>query len=224
LFIFFLIVSAAKNCQSNAQQSQSCISRRRRQQSCNNCNCNCNCNCNNSSSSINSYFLIMALAALLPLLPLTNARHLHDQLALSYDEDLSSDSSLPAWQPNPFHGLDQGSYDSDASSFIISSSSGDVSSDNESRDYVESGSSYEEITQAAIQAAMREIRRQRIRHRRSHNLHYFIRSQHEALSAPNEWENPCGGDFRPNKNQASEAENSSRGNVIKRKVRQVPRH
>ncbi|XP_034482644.1 uncharacterized protein LOC117788085 [Drosophila innubila] len=159
----------------------------------------------------------MALAALLPLLPLTNARHLHDQLSLAYEDvsssssssssSGSSDSSLPAWHANPFHGLEQSSYDSS------DDSSGDVSS----REYVESESSYEEIAQAAVNAAMRELRRQRIRHRRSHEFRFFVRSQHEAAEAAPEWENPCGGVYQPDAGQTAESDSSSHGRVIKRK-------
>ncbi|KAM8719402.1 hypothetical protein ACLKA7_012025 [Drosophila subpalustris] len=201
-------MSNAKNCQNNAQQSQiSSSSSRRKQQSC---------NCSSSSSrGIYSYRLIMVLAALLPLLPpLTHARHLHDQHALAYDEDSSSassgssDSSLPAWHANPFHGLQQGLAES-------SYDSSDVSS---SRDYVESESSYEEIAQAAVHAAMRELRRQRIRHRRSHTLRLFVRSQHEAaaVAAP-EWENPCGGVYQPDESLPAESDSSAQGRVIKRR-------
>ncbi|XP_030569255.1 uncharacterized protein LOC115768707, partial [Drosophila novamexicana] len=172
------------------------------------------------SFRIHSYTLIMTLAALL--LPLTQARHLHDQLALGFayddadsssgsaslslnsgDSESESDSnssessdSLPAWHVNPFHGLadsfGDASYDSDASS----SSSVEAETD----------SSYEKIAQAAVYATLHELRRQRIRHRRSHTLRFFARVQEAA--AP-EWVNPCGGVYQPDQSQPREADVSS---------------
>ncbi|EDW06953.2 uncharacterized protein Dmoj_GI15132 [Drosophila mojavensis] len=149
--------------------------------------------CSSSGTNrIPSYtVLLAALAALLPLLPLTHARHLHDQLALGFayeDADSSSGSgasvdssrSLPAWHANPFYGL------------VSSSGSGSSIFDAEA----ESESSYEQITQAAMKAVKRELQRQRIRHRRSHALQYFARTD----AAP-EWENPCGGVYQPDRQQ-----------------------
>ncbi|XP_022234165.2 uncharacterized protein LOC111082287 [Drosophila obscura] len=161
----------------------------------------------------------MTLAALMPL---PQARHLHDQVALdyAYDEDasgsarsaaasISSSSSsssassaassaadrLSAWNVNPFHGLEdsfgEGSYDSDVSL---------------------SESSYEEIAQVAMRAARRELRRQRTRHARSHNLRLFS----STPQAP-EWENPCGGVYQPDESLPADADSSSQGRVIKRK-------
>ncbi|XP_064555945.1 uncharacterized protein upd2 [Drosophila montana] len=172
----------------------------------------------------------MALAALL--LPLTHARHLHDQLAqgFAYDDadsssgsasasgsaslslnsgDSESDSSssessdsLPAWHVNPFHGLagsfGDASYDSDASSSSGSSGSSSIEA--------ETDGSYEKIAQAAVYATMRELRRQRIRHRRSHTLRFFARVQQGA--AP-EWVNPCGGVYQPDQSQPRAVDISS---------------
>lgn len=147
----------------------------------------------------------MILAAVMPL---PQARHLRDQVALdyAYDEDASgraassssaaaSSESLPRFNVNPYHGLvesfGEGSYDSDLSL---------------------SESSYEEITQAAIRAARREMRRQRTRHARSHNLRLFA----GALPQIPEWENPCGGSY--NAESESSGDSSGQGRVIKRKV------
>ncbi|XP_034658101.1 uncharacterized protein LOC117894911 [Drosophila subobscura] len=153
----------------------------------------------------------MTLAALMPL---PQARHLHDQVALdyAYDEDASgsnrpaaasssssSSSSgaegLPAWNVNPFHGLEdsfgEGSYDSDVSL---------------------SESSYEEIAQVAMRAARQELRRQRTRHARSHSLRLF-----SSTSQTPEWENPCGGVYQPDESLAADSDSSSQGRVIKRK-------
>ncbi|KAH8397429.1 hypothetical protein KR222_003814, partial [Zaprionus bogoriensis] len=162
------------------------------------------------------------MIALLALPAMTHARHLHDQLAYEDDSFSSSSSSgsssgsLPAWHANPFHGLEQSfgesSYDSSDASSSSSSSSAALD--------IESESSYEEIAQAALHAAMRELRRQRIRHRRSHMLSFFARSQHEAASAPPEWENPCGGSYQPDasqqQQQSAELDSSSQARVVKR--------
>ncbi|KAH8235609.1 hypothetical protein KR032_003802 [Drosophila birchii] len=143
----------------------------------------------------------MILAAVMPL---PQARHLRDQVALdyAYDEDASGRSSsssassegLPHFNVNPYHGLvesfGEGSYDSDLSL---------------------SESSYEEITQAAIRAARREMRRQRTRHARSHNLRLFT----GPLPQVPEWENPCGGSY--NADNEGSSDSSSQGRVIKRK-------
>ncbi|XP_017156639.1 uncharacterized protein LOC108165097 [Drosophila miranda] len=167
----------------------------------------------NCSSSRRLLLLIMTLAALMPL---PQARHLHDQVALdyAYDEDASglarsaaasitssssssssAAESLPAWNVNPFHGLEasfgEGSYDNDVSL---------------------SESSYEEIAQVAMRAARRELRRQRTRHARSHSLRLFS----STPQAP-EWENPCGGIYQPDESLPAEADSSSQGRVIKRK-------
>ncbi|KAH8292897.1 hypothetical protein KR044_005583, partial [Drosophila immigrans] len=138
-----------------------------------------------------------ALGALL--LPLTQARHLPDQLTLN------DASLLPAWHANPFYGLDS----SDDSSSSSSGSNSDSDSDSSSID-----SSYEEIAKAAVQAVMREVRHQeRLRHRRSHALPFFVRSQ----ARPTEWENPCSGTFQPSESQTAEVDSSNRGRTVKRK-------
>ncbi|KAH8409094.1 hypothetical protein KR009_006820 [Drosophila setifemur] len=140
------------------------------------------------------------------LMPLPQARHLHDQVALdyAYDEDSSGREQAlalgrAAWaaNANPFHGLaesfGEGSYDSDMSL---------------------SESSYEEITQAALRAARREVRRrQRTRHPRSHSVRLF------ASPSPQipEWENPCGGVYQPGEGLDQEVDSSSQGRVIKRR-------
>ncbi|EDV95167.1 GH17793 [Drosophila grimshawi] len=133
----------------------------------------------------------MALTALM--LPLAHARHLHDQLALGFEYDdansgsasssgssSSSSDSQFVWHANPFYGLSQSfgdaGYDSDTSSS-------------------KSEMSFEEITQAAVRAAMRELQRQQIRHRRSHDLKYFL----PTASKTPEWENPCFGGYDPKK-------------------------
>ncbi|XP_068156621.1 uncharacterized protein upd2 [Drosophila tropicalis] len=161
-----------------------------------------------SNGSKQLLLLIMALAALV--MPLAQARHLHDQVALdyAYDEDSSSSSSsssavdggssLPQWHANPFHGLaesfaSEGSYDS-------------------SYDLSLSESSYEEITQAALRAARREFRRQRTRHARSNNLRWFTKS----VETP-EWENPCGGSYEKDAQSEQERDSSQQGRVIKKK-------
>jgi len=145
--------------------------------------------------------VIMILAAVMP--PNTQARHLRDKVALdyAYDEDNSGRSSsssagdiLPAFDVNPYRGLaesfGEGSYDSDLSL---------------------SESSYEEIAQAAIRAARREMRRQRTRHARSHNLRLFA-----SKSDVPEWENPCGGTYTADESLSDSS--ASQGRVIKRKV------
>nr|XP_036675951.1 uncharacterized protein LOC108010409 isoform X1 [Drosophila suzukii] len=144
--------------------------------------------------------VIMILAAVMP--PNTQARHLRDKVALdyAYDEDNSGRSSsssagdiLPAFDVNPYRGLaesfGEGSYDSDLSL---------------------SESSYEEIAQAAIRAARREMRRQRTRHARSHNLRLFA-----SKSDVPEWENPCGGTYTADESLSDSS--ASQGRVIKRK-------
>ncbi|EDW33819.1 GL27046 [Drosophila persimilis] len=169
----------------------------------------------NCSSSRRLLLLIMTLAALMPL---PQARHLHDQVALdyAYDEDASglarsaaasitssssssssAAESLPAWNVNPFHGLEasfgEGSYDNDVSL---------------------SESSYEEIAQVAMRAARRELRRQRTRHARSHSLRLFS----STPQAP-EWENPCGGHLSAGRRAWPPRRTASaRGRVIKRRV------
>ncbi|KAH8367988.1 hypothetical protein KR084_005258 [Drosophila pseudotakahashii] len=145
----------------------------------------------------------MILAAVVP--QNTQARHLRDQVALdyAYEEDNSSGRSsssssagdiLPVFDVNPYRGLaesfGEGSYDSDLSL---------------------SESSYEEIAQAAIRAARREMRRQRTRHARSHNLRLFA-----SKSEVPEWENPCGGTYTADESLSSDS-SASQGRVIKRK-------
>ncbi|XP_017074217.1 uncharacterized protein LOC108109929 [Drosophila eugracilis] len=147
----------------------------------------------------------MILTAVMPQI---QARHLRDQVALdyAYDEDNSGRSSssssssssgdiLPAFDVNPYRGLaesfGEGSYDSDLSL---------------------SESSYEEIAQAAFRAARREMRRQRTRHARSHNLRLFA-----SKSEVPEWENPCGGTYTADESLSSDSSSASQGRVIKRK-------
>ncbi|XP_043865557.1 uncharacterized protein LOC6583976 isoform X2 [Drosophila mojavensis] len=208
----------AKHCASKRHSQSNSASRAEQ-------SCSCSCS-SSGTNRIPSYtVLLAALAALLPLLPLTHARHLHDQLALGFayeDADSSSGSgasvdssrSLPAWHANPFYGLVQSyadsensensysSYNSDSSddsSDASSSSSSSSSSGSGSSIFdaeAESESSYEQITQAAMKAVKRELQRQRIRHRRSHALQYFARTD----AAP-EWENPCGGVYQPDRQQ-----------------------
>ncbi|XP_016962651.2 uncharacterized protein LOC108033035 isoform X2 [Drosophila biarmipes] len=142
----------------------------------------------------------MILAAWMP--SHTEGRHLRDKVALdyAYEEDNSGRSSsssagdlLPAFDVNPYRGLaesfGEGSYDSDLSL---------------------SESSYEEIAQAAIRAARREMRRQRTRHARSHNLRLFA-----SKSDVPEWENPCGGTYTADESLGDSS--ASQGRVIKRK-------
>ncbi|XP_017850515.1 uncharacterized protein LOC108605358 [Drosophila busckii] len=74
--------------------------------------------------------------------------------------------------------------------------------------------SYEEITQAALRAARREVRRQLIRRTRSHNWKYF--SAELTAATPPEWENPCGGTYLPTEGQSMD-DSSAQGRVIKRK-------
>ncbi|XP_016979649.2 uncharacterized protein LOC108044982 [Drosophila rhopaloa] len=161
--------------------------------------------------SCHSRQLLLVIMILAAVVPQTQARHLRDQVALdyAYDEDnsagrsASSSSSssssssggvLPAFNADPYHGLSEsfgeGSYDSDLSL---------------------SESSYEEIAQAAIRAAKREMRRQRTRHARSHNLRLFAGSKPDVP----EWENPCGGTYTPDESLGDSS--ASQGRVIKRK-------
>ncbi|XP_034111115.1 uncharacterized protein LOC117572420 isoform X2 [Drosophila albomicans] len=207
-------MSNAKHCQSNtAQHSHSSrpISNRSGSRSSN--SSNSSTNNNNSGNSIYLYTLLMALAALL--LPLTQARHLPNQLAYNnnYNEhnnnnnNNNEDSSLPAWHVNPFYGLDMSSSD-DSSSGSDSSDSSDRSDSYDSR-FIDS--SFEEL---------RELRRlERMRHRRSQKLTFFVRAQHEAAQRelPTEWENPCSGTFEPADSQTAEIDSSNRGRTIKRK-------
>ncbi|XP_023161324.2 uncharacterized protein LOC111593017 [Drosophila hydei] len=209
-------MSNAKHCESQRHShSQSA----RRQQSC-------SCSCSINTNSIHSYQLLLALAALL--MPLTLARHLHDQLplGLAYDDadsssasaSLDSSNSLPAWHANPFYGLAQSfgdaSYDSDASSSGSSANSANSGSSASGSIDAESDSSFEQMTQTAMKAVMRELRRQRIRHRRSHMLTYFVRAQQQPDAAP-EWENPCGGVYQPDHMQPKEMDSSARTNKRK---------
>ncbi|XP_043660516.1 uncharacterized protein LOC122624849 [Drosophila teissieri] len=147
--------------------------------------------------------VVIMILTIKMLMPLTQARHLRDQVALdyAYDEASSSSSSssssggdiLPAFDVNPYRGLaesfGEGSYDSDMSL---------------------SESSYEEIAQAAIRAARREMRRQRTRHARSHNLRLF-----SGKSEIPEWENPCGGTYTADESLSDSS--AGQGRVIKRK-------
>nr|NP_001356882.1 unpaired 2 [Drosophila melanogaster]AAF48815.3 unpaired 2 [Drosophila melanogaster] len=161
-----------------------------------------------SSWSCHSRQVLLVIMILSVVMPFTKARHLRDQVALdyAYDEDNSGRSSsssssssssggdiLPAFDVNPYRGLadsfGEGSYDSDMSL---------------------SESSYEEIAQAAIRAARREMRRQRTRHARSHNLRLF-----SGKSEIPEWENPCGGTYTPDESLSDSS--ASQGRVIKRK-------
>ncbi|XP_039233275.1 uncharacterized protein LOC6525761 isoform X1 [Drosophila yakuba] len=150
--------------------------------------------------------LVIMILTITMMMPLTQARHLRDQVALdyAYDEDISGRTSssssassggdiLPSFDVNPYRGLaesfGEGSYDSDMSL---------------------SESSYEEIAQAAIRAARREMRRQRTRHARSHNLRLF-----SSKSEIPEWENPCGGTYTADESLSDSS--ASQGRVIKRK-------
>ncbi|EDW55999.1 GM22829 [Drosophila sechellia] len=159
-----------------------------------------------SSWSCHSRQVLLVIMILGVVMPFTKARHLRDQVALdyAYDEDNSGRSSsssssssggdiLPAFDVNPYRGLaesfGEGSYDSDMSL---------------------SESSYEEIAQAAIRAARREMRRQRTRHARSHNLRLF-----SGKSDIPEWENPCGGTYTADESLSDSS--ASQGRVIKRK-------
>ncbi|XP_017097684.2 uncharacterized protein upd2 isoform X1 [Drosophila bipectinata] len=181
--------------------------------------------------------LLLVIMMLASFLPFSQARHLHDQVAaLDYATSFEDESSarerererdnaaaaaaaaiLASWRQhaNPFHGLaesfGEGTYDSsdssDSADFDTSSSS------SSSSEMGLSENSYEEIAQAALRAARRELhRRQRTRHARSHNLRLF--------SAPNpqipEWENPCGGVYQPG-DSSNQEDSSSQGRVIKRR-------
>ncbi|XP_052857976.1 uncharacterized protein LOC128265799 isoform X2 [Drosophila gunungcola] len=150
--------------------------------------------------SCHSLRLLLAIMILAVVLPHTQARHL--ALDYAYDESSSSSSSssssagdvLPVFNFDPYHGLSEsfgeGSYDSDLSL---------------------SESSYEEIAQATMRAARKELRRQRTRHARSHNLRLFAGSRPEIP----EWENPCGGTYTPDESLSDSS--ASQGRVIKRK-------
>ncbi|XP_030379284.1 uncharacterized protein LOC115627681 [Scaptodrosophila lebanonensis] len=160
------------------------------------------------------------------LLPLPEARHVHgngQHIASpsplfignhnpNSDSGIDSaaandDDVLPAWHANPFHDLEQSfgqaSYDMDSSiSSIGSSSDSDSGSSSSSDEFV--------------RAIWRMLRRQRLRHRRSHNLRYFTNPD----TAP-EWENPCGGVYQPIAPKAGANASSGQGRVIKRKHLEV---